>query len=300
MNLSDLEAFIMIIETGSLSNAARKLFISQSTISNRLISLENEIGHQLIERGQGLKEINLTQKGIEFLEYANRYISLKNDIELWKENNFFHLIKISLPHSLNSYLLESFFFSYLLENKVKLFISSHWNSTIYNMLDNKQLDLGLVSRPFSSSNLITEFLFSEKMVFIFNKDYSSYPIDFSLENISIEKEIFLDWGPDFDLWHQENFHNITFPKVRVDTPNLISKFLKIKDSWAIVPEYIALSFKKNDNIEICYDSSLPVRKIYLVKQKKFSTLQINSIENFIRDLKFFLKESPYISFNNKI
>lgn len=296
MNLYDIEAFIMIIETGSLSNAAKKLFISQSTISSKLINLENEIGYPLIERNQGVKEIKLTQKGIEFLEYANRYMSLKKDVELWKENNFFHTIKLSLPHSLNSYLLKPFFYSCLMEDDIKLSISSHWNSTIYNMLNNKQLDFGLVSRPFSAQNLITEFLFSEEMVFIFNKNSSSYSKMFQLNKLPIEKEIFLDWGPDFDLWHQENYKNM-FPKVKVDTPNLIEKFLELKDSWAIVPKYIAYDFQKNNqNIEIYFNSSLPKRKIYLVKQKKFSEINTQIIEKFINKLKFFLQNNPFVNY----
>ena len=297
MNLSDIEAFIMIIETGSLSNAAKKLFISQSTISNKLINLENEIGYSLIERNQGVKEIKLTQKGIEFLEYANRYISLKKDVELWKENNFFHTIKLSLPHSLNSYLLKSFFYSCLMEDDIKLLISSHWNSTIYNMLDNKQLDFGLVSRPFSSQNLVTEFLFSEKMVFIFNKEKSNYSKNFKIKNLPIEKEIYLDWGPDFDLWHQEIFSSQTFPKVKVDTPNLIEEFINFEDNWAIVPEYIAFDFQKNNkNLKIFTNFSFPKRKIYLVRQKKFSNLNNEVIEKFIKNLKDFLKCNPYVSY----
>lgn len=296
MNLSDIEAFIMIIETGSLSNAAKKLFISQSTISSKLINLENEIGHSLIERNQGVKEIKLTQKGIEFLEYANRYVSLKKDIELWKENNFYHIIKLSLPHSLNSYLLKPFFYSYLTNADIKLSISSHWNSTIYNMLNNKQLDLGLVSRPFSSQNLITEFLFFEEMVFIFNKK-SNYFENFEIKNLPIEKEIYLDWGPDFELWHQENFLNQAFPKVKVDTPNLIEEFINFKNNWAIVPKYIAFEFQKsNKNLRIINNSFFPKRKIYLVKQKKFSNLNNEVIEKFINHLKEFLKSNQYINY----
>jgi len=298
MNSLEIEAFMMIMETGSLSMAANKLFVSQSTITNRLISLENEIGEPLILRKKGLKKIELTHKGIEFVEFANRYISILKDIDLWKNNISPNIIKISMPHSINSYLLKEFIRGYSCKHNTKFSISSHWNHIIYNMLDNHQLDIGLVSRPFASKNLITKHLFSEPMVLIYDKRFSVFNENTTLNDLKLENEVFLDWGPDFDLWHNENFPSIIFPKIKVDSANLIEFFLQSNNAWSITPECVAYELKdlSQDSISIINLENLPIRKIFLVKQLNSISLSKKVMENFIEELTHFLQNSPHIIF----
>ncbi|MEO1166065.1 MAG: LysR family transcriptional regulator [Chloroflexota bacterium] len=50
MKLSQLEAFLAIIDTGSFSEAADHLGLSQSAISRALIKLETELDTKLVER----------------------------------------------------------------------------------------------------------------------------------------------------------------------------------------------------------------------------------------------------------
>lgn len=47
MNILNIETFLTIVETQSLSKASEKLFVSQSTISTRLNSLEKELNTTL-------------------------------------------------------------------------------------------------------------------------------------------------------------------------------------------------------------------------------------------------------------
>ena len=53
MNLTLLRSFFTIVEHGSLSQAAERLHVSQSTLSRQLLALEQEIGGALLERGPG-------------------------------------------------------------------------------------------------------------------------------------------------------------------------------------------------------------------------------------------------------
>lgn len=55
MRLSDLESFVLAVEEGSLSAAARRLFVSQPAVSARLRRLEREMGERLLVRsGRGV------------------------------------------------------------------------------------------------------------------------------------------------------------------------------------------------------------------------------------------------------
>ena len=79
MDLSEIETFLTIVNTKSITKTADILFLSQPTVSHRLKSLEKELGFPLIVRKKGFKNVELTSKGSEFVSIAERYISL------WKE-----------------------------------------------------------------------------------------------------------------------------------------------------------------------------------------------------------------------
>ena len=50
MKLEQLEQFIKVIDFGSISKAAMKMHMAQSTLSTSLKKFEEELGCQLIER----------------------------------------------------------------------------------------------------------------------------------------------------------------------------------------------------------------------------------------------------------
>jgi len=70
MELVDLRYLSVVAETGSLSNAAQSLGVKPSTISRRIVRLEDELGVTIFERGSfGTR---LTTAGRDLLARANR------------------------------------------------------------------------------------------------------------------------------------------------------------------------------------------------------------------------------------
>ncbi|QDY41882.1 LysR family transcriptional regulator [Candidatus Pantoea soli] len=68
MNLKDIELFLMVSQTRSLTQAARRLGTTPMTVSRRLASLEEDLGVRLLHRTT--RAIALTDEGEEFLPYA--------------------------------------------------------------------------------------------------------------------------------------------------------------------------------------------------------------------------------------
>ena len=69
MTQDEIATFLAIVKIGSISRAADLLYVSQSTISHRLSSLEAELGVQLILRQKGFRTIELTKDGEDFVSY---------------------------------------------------------------------------------------------------------------------------------------------------------------------------------------------------------------------------------------
>lgn len=100
MNFNQLDYIITVADEKNITRAAKKLFISQPSLSLSIQSLEKELGTPLFERKNG--ELTLTYAGNLFCEWAQntrrsrQQLSLKlSDISL----NVRHLIRIGIsPH----------------------------------------------------------------------------------------------------------------------------------------------------------------------------------------------------------
>ena len=70
MTLNQLKYAIIVAESESFNEAAKKLFISQPSLSTSIHSLEEEIGVQIFRRSQN--GIAVTPEGKEFIGYARQ------------------------------------------------------------------------------------------------------------------------------------------------------------------------------------------------------------------------------------
>jgi DNA-binding transcriptional LysR family regulator len=70
LDLDDLAAFVEVADAGGVSAAARRLGVSKSIVSRRLVRLESELGVQLLARTT--RGAALTEAGVTFRDHAAR------------------------------------------------------------------------------------------------------------------------------------------------------------------------------------------------------------------------------------
>ncbi len=87
MNLRVLKYFLAVVETGSITGAAKKLHISQPALSKQLRDFEAELGTRLIIRGS--RRITLTEEGMILCRRAQEIFLLieKTEEELSAEGD---------------------------------------------------------------------------------------------------------------------------------------------------------------------------------------------------------------------
>ena len=82
MNLRFVEAFYWVASLKSISRAAEKLFLTQSAMSSRISTLEDELGVLLLDRGHNqLRQFKLTAAGARFLVYADKLLALQREVK---------------------------------------------------------------------------------------------------------------------------------------------------------------------------------------------------------------------------
>ncbi|WP_151734028.1 LysR family transcriptional regulator ['Paenibacillus yunnanensis' Narsing Rao et al. 2020] len=79
MTLQQLRYAIEIANSGSMNEAAKRLFVSQPSLSNAIKELENELGITIFERTN--RGISISAEGMEFLGYARQIIEQADFME---------------------------------------------------------------------------------------------------------------------------------------------------------------------------------------------------------------------------
>lgn len=72
LTLQQLKYVIEVANRGSINEAAKRLFISQPSLSNAIKDLEEEMQLEIFERSN--KGISLSKEGVEFLSYARQVV----------------------------------------------------------------------------------------------------------------------------------------------------------------------------------------------------------------------------------
>jgi DNA-binding transcriptional LysR family regulator len=116
MRIQQLKYIIKIVETGSMNEASKHLFVTQPSLSNAVRELEEEMGIKIFTRST--RGITLTSDGAEFLSYARQIVE---QTELLEERYKYHrekkeLFAVSAQHY--AFVVESFA-SILRENDMR-------------------------------------------------------------------------------------------------------------------------------------------------------------------------------------
>lgn len=167
MNLKQLESFSYIIETNSFSEAAKKLFLTQPTISSHISLLEKELSTQLLIRTT--KDVIPTDAGKKLYTYAKQMLQIQNTIleefhvKSEDEKNVINLGASSIPEQ---YILPEILPKYLKKNKNEFKIGQGDSFEIINQVVNKEIEIGLVGTQIETSNCIFEPFYKDKLVVI--------------------------------------------------------------------------------------------------------------------------------------
>ena len=79
MNLQQLRYVITVAKYGTFREAARQLYMAQSSLSSSIKDLEEEYGIQIFERSK--KGIEITKEGAMLLEFADQIVAQADQLD---------------------------------------------------------------------------------------------------------------------------------------------------------------------------------------------------------------------------
>lgn len=242
MNLADIEAFLAITSAKSLTKAAEALHLSQSSISNRLKNLEQEIGLLLIERRQGQKTIALTPAGEDFTAVAEKWLYLWNETQSLKTRPVLSL-SVGAVDSINTYLLSDIYNRMSQAHPaIRLQIHTRSSYDLYELIEQRAVDVAFVVQERLIKNVEMTPLFTESMVVL----RLAAPEHLAVRAIRPEQldpqgELYHDWFPAYELWHNKWWDHVKPPQIRVNIGPMVLPLLRTSRQWSIVPYSVAAS-----------------------------------------------------------
>lgn len=256
----EIETFLAVVRTQSLSGAAEELHLAQTTISQRLKVLEQELDLVLIERSKGIKQIRLTPVGEEFLKLAEQWNYL------WREaqNLRFHGPRRSLiigsVDSISTFVLPPILRA-LRKHPEPLAIKVHTSHSVelYDEIERRQVDIAFVLRDLIHPNVTVEKCFTSPMVLLrLAKPIRQANGPVHPKELDPEHELFMPWGGrEYLSWHEYWWNPFNPSGTKLDSANLLFLLLQDPEQWAIVPEIVATFAFQRGNYSIDYLTAPP-------------------------------------------
>jgi DNA-binding transcriptional LysR family regulator len=243
MDISLARTFLAIVETGSFISAAEKLYVTQSTVSARIRSLEDDLGMQLFERDRS--GARPTPAGTRFQRHA---LGL---VRIWEQAQ----LEVSLPERYHGSLVvgaqvslwEGFLLNWLaemsrLKTQVAVRAQFGFSNVLMQRLIDGNMDLGVMYTPEMRPGFKVERLFDDEIVLV-----SSEPGKVrGLGN----RYIYVDWGPEFQQDHSLNFPDAVRPGIHMELGALGLGFLLENEATGYFPRRLVSAYVAEGELRI--------------------------------------------------
>ena len=263
MYVAGIDAFLAIVQTQSLSKAAELLHLTQATVSYRLKILEQEMGAILIERGKGSQKIALTPFGENFIAIAERWSVLKRDAEKLQASGPQLSLSIGGSNSLNTYVLPPIYRALIQHRpRIRLQFRTQHSVELWETMERREIDVAFVKMERTAPNIVVEPFFVDETVLI----RPATPETGELEpvhptELSCEHEIYWNWGPSFQEWHDRWWDPVRSSRIPVDVAGLIFLLMQDSSQWSVVPKSVANAFVKSGQFVIQQLLDAPPKRV---------------------------------------
>ncbi|MBR5267446.1 MAG: LysR family transcriptional regulator [Lachnospiraceae bacterium] len=265
MTFLEIEAFLNIVQYGSFSAAAEKLYITQPALGRRIRALEEELGYTLFVRNKGVRHVELTRQGQAFVGLAHRWQALWNETQeaalLGSEKSFY----VASVGSLLAFMLPNVFQTFIRDNpECSLHVTTIHSADAYGYVSNKDVDIAFITDPMYSLQIKTNILFEEELCLVAGADLK-LPKHVSLKDLDPRREIRTRWDRNFDTWHDYYFGTSAMPRIYLDEMGFLQYFTQSGENWAFLPVSIARTMVKNAPLSIHeLDIKPPNRTVYYI------------------------------------
>ncbi|MEH7504741.1 LysR family transcriptional regulator [Neobacillus drentensis] len=173
LNIENLKMFCLVVDEGSISQAARLSYVSQPAVTRQIHQLENYYGTLLFDRSEG--KLTVTETGRLLYPFAKEIV---NDFNRSKEvikqitGESNASLRVGASLTIGEYLLPSLLGSFKKQApEIKVTLTIKNTPSVLEDLENDVIDLALVEGMVENKNLIVEKFADDELVLIYPRDH---------------------------------------------------------------------------------------------------------------------------------
>lgn len=295
VNLEWYRTFKAIYKTGTLTGAAKALYISQPGVSLHLSSLESYVGHKLFDR-TGRKMIPTERAKVLFNALTEPLAKLEEIEQNQQRSTQKHTPTISVGMCFETFQIT--LEQYVSTLPFNLIISFGEYPEMLDKLDKGILDLIITPKKGISANIEHEPFSSENIVLVGGKDV---PLaEFKAIHKQKDKAALVDWlkqqkwyGTTGDMEHLFQFWRLNFgqqpdfrPNYIVPNLNSIVRCLSAGHGLAVVPDFLCADEIKSGLIQLIWAGDKKLKNtLYFGTRKKTShKAEIDHLKGLFRQV----------------
>ena len=162
MSIRHFRIFIAVAEEENITKAAKKLYLTQPTVSVAIKEIEEHYGARFFERIN--QRLHITEEGKRFLDYAKHFIAMYDEMEIaFKNTDFTGRLRVGASVNIGTYyiprLIREFRDRY---PGINVQVKINTTAVVEKELLDGKLDLALVGGTIQSEHIVAEPLFYEK------------------------------------------------------------------------------------------------------------------------------------------
>jgi len=243
LDISLARTFLTIIETGSFITAADRLNVTQSTVSARIRSLEDQLGMQLFDRDRA--GARPTPAGLRFQRHALGLIRMWEQAQL--EVGLPDLYQGSLVVGAQVSLWEGFLLDWLAEmsrqsKPVAVRAQFGFSSTLMQRLIEGVMDLGVMYTPEMRPGFKVEKLFEDEIVLVSSEKEGKGDLGANY--------VYVDWGPEFQRDHSLNFPETIRPGIHMELGTLGLGYFLEYEATGYFPRRIVAPYVESGRLSL--------------------------------------------------
>lgn len=217
MDISLARTFLEVATSGSFIAAADRLHLTQTAVSARIRTLEEQLGRRLFVRNKA--GARLTAAGDRFVRHATTLVQVWEQarqnvaLPLGREEGVSLGGELSLWHPL---LANWLIWMHRECPEIALRAEVDGPARLLDRVHEGSLDLAVLYNPPQRPDMVTELLVEEKLVMV-----TSAPNGV----MNPAQYVYVDWGPSFAVNHQAAFPDLSSPPVSISLGPLALTYL---------------------------------------------------------------------------
>ena len=271
MDIETLHTFLILADTRNYTQTANRLFVAQSTITNRINELEKELDITLFTRTN--RSVKLTNAGEKFRDYADKVIALTDSslAQISASHKFENSLRIGCADSIYEGHLAPIIQAHHQNNpedslKITIGLSNH----LIEQLRNDIFDVVFTYLPLKKSTFHCEIYKQDTLFLVTAYDNLKYEDGITEQELIKENYLMCNYA----LQDVGQFIRNLFPKyhqfaLEIDDCSKIIPFLFAEESYTFLPADTAVPYLREKKLRAVSlkDLETPIINSYLICKK---------------------------------